>query len=168
MSLDSTANLIFNIGANTDDAEENIQRFRALMGKDLEDLTGEFEDWAEEIVGEIGTVQAAMTAGVAVIAAAGVAAVGALNEAANKYLEFVGEVVSGSKITGIAAEDMSALKFAANATGTSFESLAHGLTLFEVNVKKPTPAAISSVSHSLLLVLPRHNSRQGKKTSSLC
>ena len=38
MPLDSAASLLFTIGANSDDAVENIERFRTLMGKDFEDL----------------------------------------------------------------------------------------------------------------------------------
>jgi hypothetical protein len=136
MSLDSAANLLFNIGANTDDAESNIKRFRTLLGKDLSDLSEEFSDWAQDVLGDLSTVQGAMTAGVAGIGAAAAGAVAMLNEAANKYFEFVGQIAQASKATGIAAEQMSGLHFAANATGTSMESLTHGLTLFEVATQK--------------------------------
>jgi hypothetical protein len=136
MPLDSSANLLFNIGANTDDAESNVQRFRALMGKNLDDLAGEFSDWSTEVIGELETVKGAMIASVAVIAAAGVAAFEVMNKAADKYNEFVGEVAHGSKVTGIAAEQMSVLKFAASQTGTDFETLVHGLTFFEAATAK--------------------------------
>ena len=56
MAFDSTADLLFNIGANTDEAEGNLQRFRALMGKDLGALTGEFDEWATHLLGDITTV----------------------------------------------------------------------------------------------------------------
>ena len=62
MAIDSSAELLFNIGANTDDAESNILRFRTLMGKDLSDLTGEFDAWAGKLVGDLGTVKGALIA----------------------------------------------------------------------------------------------------------
>ena len=46
MAFDSTAELLFNINANSDDAEGNIARFRSLMSKDLEGMAAEFESWA--------------------------------------------------------------------------------------------------------------------------
>lgn len=136
MSIDSTAQLLFNIGANTDDAEANVSRFRTLLGTDLNEMGSQFADWSKELVGEIGTVQAAMTAGAAVIGAAMVGIGAASIEAANKYAEYVGEVARGSKTTGIAATDMSALKFAASETGTSYDSLVTGLTRFGSTIAK--------------------------------
>ena len=63
MSLDSTANLLFTIGANTDDAQGNIQAFRSLLGKSLSDIGGDFDDWKTKVLGDISTVEGAMMAG---------------------------------------------------------------------------------------------------------
>ena len=136
MSLDSSANLLFNIGANSDDAEANIERFRALMGKNLEGLAGEFGTWAEGVLGSLATVQGAMIATGAVAGAAVVAFGGFALEAAHKYSEFVDEVARGSRTTGISAENMSKLKFAADVTHTSYEALTMGLTRFATTVVK--------------------------------
>src|ERR1700682_2484605 len=54
MAFDSTANLLFNIGANSDEAEGNIARFRSLLSKDLAGMGAEFSGWSEEVLGEIG------------------------------------------------------------------------------------------------------------------
>ena len=69
MSLDSTAELLFKINADSDDAENNIARFRTLMGKDLDDIGAEFRDWSDRMLGDLSTLQGAMTAGGAVLAA---------------------------------------------------------------------------------------------------
>ena len=87
MAIDSSAELLFHIGADSDDAEANIQRFRALMGKDLDDLSGEFATWAEEVFGKLTTVSGAMTALAATTAAGVVAIGGAFIEATRKYTE---------------------------------------------------------------------------------
>ncbi len=76
MAFDSTAELLFHIGADSDDAEENIQRFRSLLGKDLDDIRSEFHDWAEEVFGEMNTVKGALL-GLTAAAGAGVVALGA-------------------------------------------------------------------------------------------
>jgi hypothetical protein len=136
MSIDSSAELLFNIGANTDDAESNILRFRSLMGKDLSDLGGEFDAWAEKLVGDLGTVKGALIATSALMGAGLVAAAGMAVEAARKYSEYVDAVSKGSRVTGISVESMSKLKFAAEATHTSYEALTQGLTRFASNVVK--------------------------------
>src|ERR1039458_2257589 len=133
MPIDSSANLLFTIGANSDDAEANIQAFRTLLGKSLGDMGAEFEAWASGIVGEIATVQGAMIAGGAIMGAALVGIAGFALEAAHKYSEFVDEVARGAKTTGISMENMSRLKFAAETTGTSYEALTTGLTRFTSN-----------------------------------
>src|SRR5579862_7460161 len=71
MAMDTATSLLFSIGAETDDAEGNIQRFRALMGKDLDALEAEFADWSHEVFGNLTSVSGALTA----MAAAGAAAV---------------------------------------------------------------------------------------------
>ena len=136
MAIDSSAELLFNIGANTDDAESNILRFRSLMGKDLSDLGGEFDAWAEKLVGDLGTVKGALIATSALMGAGLVAAAGMAVEAARKYSEYVDAVSKGSRVTGISVESMSKLKFAAEATYTSYEALTQGLTRFASNVVK--------------------------------
>ena len=136
MPIDSTADLLFRIGANSDDAESNISRFRSLLSKDLGDIGGEFSDWSEKILGNISTVQGAAVAGGAVLAAAVVAVGAAANEAANHYAEYVSEVARGSKTTGISIEAMSGLKLAAEETGTSYDLLVTGLTRFGSTVVK--------------------------------
>lgn len=130
MPIDSTADLLFRIGANTDDAESNVQRFRALLGTDLSVMAGEFDDWSAKIFGDLTTVKGAMIGLGAGLAAAVVAAAGAAVEAGRKYSEFVDEVARGSRVTGISAENMSRLKFAAEATHVSYDALVTGLARF--------------------------------------
>jgi hypothetical protein len=136
MSLDSTAELLFKINADSADAESNIARFRTLMGKDLESVGAEFDDWASKVLGDLSTVQGAMTAGGAVMAAGLVAAGVAAVHAADAYVGYVTEISNASKVTGIAVEDMSALHFATHETGGNFEALTHGVTKFEAEVVK--------------------------------
>ena len=136
MPLDSTADLLFNIGANTHEAEGNIHRFRTLMGKDLGDLTGEFDGWATHLLGNLSTVGGALTATTALLGA-GLVAVGAFaSEAASKYNDYVSEVARGTKTTGLSMEAMSGLKFAADQTNTSYDSLVTGLTKFGTTIDK--------------------------------
>jgi len=127
MPIDSVSNLLFNIGANSDDAEENVQRFRALLGTDLDAIQQQFADWSEDVFGKIDTVKGAligMTAGVGALSAA-VAAFGV--EAADKFGETAIAIDDASRKTGISVEEMSKLHFAASEIGVSFESLSTGL-----------------------------------------
>lgn len=134
MAFDSTANLLFSIGANADDATENITRFRGLLGKDLNAMEEEFKTWSEEVLGNLETVKGAMIAGAGVIAA-GLTAVAAYSvEAKNHYIEYVEAVERGSKVTGFTVEQMSAMKFMAGEVDVGYESLVTGLTHFASTV----------------------------------
>lgn len=136
MPIDSTANLLFKIGANSDDAEANIQRFRSILSKDLGDLGGEFSDWANKTFGDLSTVQGALTALTATVGAGVIALGGAMLESASHYAEYVEEVDRGSRATGISTENMSGLKLMAQETSTSYDSLVTGLTRFAVTIVK--------------------------------
>lgn len=134
MSIDSTAELLFNISANADDASENITRFRALMGSNIEDMSAQFEDWAHETLGEIDSVKAAMTAGIAAIAAGVLAAGVAIKEVTDEYTEYGNQVYKAMLQTGLSAETLSAMHSAAAKTNVSFDLLTDGIVKFEKNV----------------------------------
>jgi hypothetical protein len=136
MPIDSTAELLFKVNANSDDAESNIARFRTLLGKDLAGMGAEFEAWSGKILGEIATVQGAMIAGGALLGAGLVAAGAFAVDAAHKYASYVEEVARGTKTTGLSMEAMSGLKFAADQTNTSYDSLVTGLTRFGSTIDK--------------------------------
>lgn len=138
MAIDSTADLLFRVGANTDDGEANIKRFRMLLSKDLSDISGEFKQWAEEVFGAVTSVETALVAAGAATGALLTAAAGLAVEAGRKYSEYVDEVERGMRVTGLSAENMSKLKFAADQTHVSYESLVTGLTRFTSTVVKAT------------------------------
>lgn len=134
MAIDSTAELLFNISANTDDATENITRFRALMGQDLDSMAAQFTDWSDEVLGDLSTVSGAMIAMTAGVAA-GILAVGAaVKESTTEYHAYAESIYKASVVTGMHAEDLSALHSLAAKTGVSFETLTQGLVKFEANI----------------------------------
>ena len=122
------------IGANSDDAQENIKRFRTVLSKDLSDIAGEFQDWSKEVLGSLATPQGMMIAGAAAMGASLLALGAIASETANKFAEYVDKVDSGSDRTGIAADKMSVLKFAADRTGTSFDALVMGINRLQTSV----------------------------------
>jgi hypothetical protein len=140
MGFDSTANLLFTIGADTGNAEGNIQRFRTLLGKDLEGIKAEVSDWSNKVFGNLATVQGQVTAiaatSAAVLAGAAAALASYASHAADAYAEYVGEIGRGSKMTGIAAEQMSGLRMAVTYTGGSYDALITGLTRFSSTIVK--------------------------------
>ncbi|MDE2097869.1 MAG: hypothetical protein KGL39_11520 [Patescibacteria group bacterium] len=127
MAFDSVTSLLFNIGANSDDAEENIARFRALMGTDLEAIGAQFESWADDVFGKLDSVKGALIGVTAGVAAMGAAAAAFAYEATDHFEEYAIAVDNASKKTGISVEDMSKLHFAAGEIGVSFDSLVMGL-----------------------------------------
>lgn len=136
MGLDSSAELLFKVNANADDATGNIQRFRSLLSKDLGDLKGEFDSWATKVFGNLTSVKAGMLAGTAAIAAGVVAVEEVISRSTAKYIDYASEVAKGSRLTGIGAEDMSKLRFAAKMVGTDYDQLVVGLTRFASSIVK--------------------------------
>ncbi len=159
MPIDSTADLLFRIGANSDDAEENIQRFRSLFGTSLGEMGAQFHDWAEEVFGEVTTVKGAMLG----LGAGLVAAAGAALEAAHKYSEYVDEVSRGARVTGLSAENMSRLKFAADATHVSYDALVTGLTRFASTIVKANEGSSQQAQAFARLGITQAQLKAGEK-----
>ena len=136
MSIDSSANLLFNISADPTEALSNMGRFRGLVSKDLGAMGAEFQDWSTKVFGDLTTVAGGFTALAAALAAGAVAAAGALSAAADKAATFALEIGKGSQRTGIAAEDMSRLRYAAEVTRVQYDSLVMGLTRFAGTIDK--------------------------------
>lgn len=136
MGTDSATDLIFKIGADPSDAQNNIARFRSLLNKDLDGMKAEFGDWAKSVFGSMSTPAGAAAAGVATLAAGMVAAAGVAVECAKRYEQYVEQVDEASDKTGIAAETMSKLQYAAHLTGTENATLTASLLRLESAVDK--------------------------------
>lgn len=136
MAIDSTAELLFKINADANDAQGNIAKFRSLMGKDLDGMAAEFDSWSQKVFGDLTSVSGALLAGTAVLAAGAVAVGAAISEADKKYDEYVDAVSRGMKMTGLQAEQMSAMYLLAERAGVSYDSLVTGLLRFSSTVVK--------------------------------
>src|ERR1700728_4822520 len=130
MAFDSAMSLLFNIGANSDDAEANIQRFRALLGTSLDQMGAQFEGWSKDVFGELGTVKEAMIGITAGVAAAGVAIAAFAVEATHKFEEYAEAVHKASAMTGLSVEQMSHMKFAADELGLDFDRVTQSIVRF--------------------------------------
>src|ERR1035441_8051792 len=91
MPFDSIADLLFRIGADSSDAESNIQRFRGVFGKNLGDMQSDFEAWSAKMFGTLSTPAGIATAGGAVLAAGIVAAGSGALHAARQDAPYVEE-----------------------------------------------------------------------------
>jgi len=134
MALDSSADLLFRVGADPSDAIANIGRFRSLMAKDLSAMRADFSGWAKNVFGDLSTLEGKMTAGIAgALAITAALAAGAavlskhLYDAAAAAAKYAGEIDDAQDRTGMAAEDLSRLRYVAEMTGLGFDSLSQGL-----------------------------------------
>lgn len=132
----STAELLFSISTESGDAEENVQRFRELLGKNLSDLSGEFSNWSEEVFGDLSTFEGAMLGVTAGIAAGVAVAVGAIHEADQEYDNFMADLQKGRQVTGLSVEALAGLHDMALQTGVQFDTVVRSLGLFEANIGK--------------------------------
>jgi hypothetical protein len=132
MAFDSSADLLFRIGADPSDAQNNIARFRTLLSKDLAGMQADFAAWATKVFGSFATVGAGMASVGAIIAAGAVAAGAALISAGEKAAKYAMEIEHGSRLTGLSAEQMSRVRYEAQISGLAYEGLVKGLAKFEV------------------------------------
>ncbi len=142
-AMDSSANLLFNISADPSSAIANVGNFRSLLTKDLATTKVEFKDWARGVFGDLDTTQGKMTAVAAGAAAMGLAiaagaakAAQALWDAGVKAAEFADQIEDGTDVTGLSAETISGLKFAADQAGVGYDTLIKSLVIFESNILK--------------------------------
>jgi len=137
MAIDSVAGLLFQIKANPDDAQENIARFRTLLGQDLSAVKSQFSSWAAEVFGSSAEVREAHESVIATIEkekAAQLANAASAEEAAAI------EVASAQRVA-LAEEELNAKL---ETVGTGWKSIAAvaagaliglGATLFETAKK---------------------------------
>src|SRR6202167_524289 len=134
MAFNSAASLLFNIGANSDDAEEDIQRLRQLLGTNLDALAGQFSDWSEEVFGQLDTVKGAIFGITAAVGALGVAAAAFAVESAHKFEEYAIAVGDAAQKTGLTTQTLSAMHLVAHEVGVGFDQVVTGIVRFERSV----------------------------------
>jgi len=140
MGIDSSADLMFRISADPSNAVGNIALFRSVMTKDLGAMKAEFGDWAKKVFGDLSTVQGAMTGAAAGLVAGAVAAGAALWKAGEHAAEYADKVEEGTDKTGLSAEQMSGLMYAARNAGVGYEELIGSLVKFETVAVKAQKA----------------------------
>src|SRR6185312_5231109 len=131
MAIDSASSLLFAIGANTDDAEENISRFRSLFSTSLSDMGQQFQSFAAELTGGGEEIKASFTA-IAAIGAGAALAVGAgLFEMAKRTAETGEQLLLLSQQVGLSVEELSGLKVVAETMGVDFDTLSRGVAIMD-------------------------------------
>ena len=128
--MGTAADLLFTISGDASDATNNVEKFRALLGQDLDQMASDFDAWTEKVVGDLTSFTGAAMAGTAILGAAVVAGAAYAAEAGEKYVEFAEKVERGTQLTGIGAEDMSKLAYAAQGMGVDYDRLVSSLAKF--------------------------------------
>jgi hypothetical protein len=147
VAIASASDLLFRAVGDTDQAQKE---FRELQ-KEIKDTTqvagtsgtGGFQSFAQSIglsEGAAGKLAGAMPAvgaavgiaatGLAAAAAAAVTATRALFDLATQAADYGSEIFDASEKTGLSAEKLSAMKFAADQSGTSLEAITAGSAKF--------------------------------------
>jgi hypothetical protein len=140
VGIDSSANLLFNISADAGEAQGNIQRFRGLLSKDLDAMGAEFGQWSNSVFGNLSTVKGALIGVTAGLAAMAVGVGAALVRAAESAAHYAEEIEDGTHKTGLSAEQMSRLRYAAKNADLGYQELVGSLVKFETNVMKAQTA----------------------------
>ena len=131
MAIDSATSLLFAIGANTDDAEANISRFRSLFSSSLSDLKTQFSGFASDLTGGADGINVSFAAMSAVAAGATVAIGAGLFEMARKTAETGEQLLLLSQQIGVSVQELSGLKVIAEQMGVSFDTLSRGVAIMD-------------------------------------
>jgi hypothetical protein len=130
--------MIFRMDADSKDAVKEIDRAKAGITGLVSTVTSSVPA-ASSSMGALGTAASALTGPVGLAAAAvtGLAAVGvtagiALFGLASKAAEYGSAIFDASKKTGLHAEALTALKYAAETSGASFETIVGNVSKFNV------------------------------------
>ncbi len=145
MAIDSTAELLFKISADPEEAKHNIAAFRQLLSKDLASMRGDFESWSEHVLGNMNSFKGAALGATAAIAGGAVALGAALFAAGEKAAEYGEKIEEAMERTGLTAEQMSGLAFGAKVSGVELDALVSGLVKFAFSSSVVQPRPLSRV-----------------------
>jgi hypothetical protein len=128
MAIGESAGLLFRIKADSSQAKNEINDLQRLVGASSTGIGSSLSS----IAGPATIAAGAVTA----IASAAVGATLALFNLSKSTAEFGSEIFDASQKTGLGATTLSALKFAADQSGSSFEQLTKGITVFGTEIGK--------------------------------
>lgn len=131
MALESSANLLFNIGADASDAESTVKRFRTLMSNELGGIKDGFDAWSKGMLRSLSNMRGAAGGAAGAAAAAIVGLASAFVAATRKTAEFADEIENGMDKTGLGAVQMSRLRFAAEQMDVQYGTLVGSLVKFQ-------------------------------------
>lgn len=120
MAMDSTASLLFRIGADPSNAAENIGRFRNLFNQNVSSMKTQFHNWAAGVFGDGEHVIASFKTLATVGLGMGAGLATSLFAAATKTAELGEKIHLLSQSTGVAASQLSGLHYAAGIMGVDF------------------------------------------------
>lgn len=124
---DNSAALLFRIKGDASDAVRAFNQTKTAQG----DLVTSTSGLTGALTGLINPVTA-VTGGVTAIATAAVATGAALLNLAKSAAEYGSEIFDATQKTGLSAEAISALKYAAEQSGSSFEAITGAVSKFNV------------------------------------
>jgi len=130
MGVGSSADLLFKIGGDSAEAQAALNSLRGVMGTELASMAQMMLTWSKRVGDWMKTTQGAMILGGAALAGGVVAAGSALAAAAVKAAEYADEIDDARAVTGIAVEDLSALRYAAKMSDVEFGELTNALRFF--------------------------------------
>lgn len=152
MAIGESAGFLLRIKADSSQADAEMRKFRqefkaaeseirsrggilnqvfAGITKEM-GLTGSQAATLKANFTQLATVTAAVAGGVAIVAGAAIGAGIALFKLASSVSEFGSTIFDASQKTGLSAETLSALKIAAEQSGSSFEALTNNISKFNV------------------------------------
>jgi hypothetical protein len=141
MGFDSSANLLFTIGADASGAESSLQNFRSLFGSTMDQAKQDMASWVQGVLTGSSTAEEAMAGiGPAIevsflaVAAAAATLLTSFVELGRKEAEWAEQIEQGSRATGLTVEQLSGLSFAAQQAGLESDRLNGALARFAQSI----------------------------------
>jgi hypothetical protein len=130
MAADNFLSLVMSIAMDPTAAEEKLAGFAALHQRQVQQMVGDTTTLKTAQEGLAASFASIVTIGTSALIALG----GALVGAAEKSAHFAEEIDHVSQRSGATLEQVSAMRFAANLAGVSFDRVAQGLTFLARNL----------------------------------
>lgn len=123
------AGLLFRIRADSSQAKAEISSLRGIVSREIGEISTSFASGVP-VVGGFAAALGPVGIGLAVVGSAAIAAAAGIFALAKNASDAGSKIFDLSRNTGISAETLSALKVAADQSGSSLEEVVGGLTKF--------------------------------------
>jgi hypothetical protein len=156
MALGDSAGILFRVRADGDQASNELKKVQS----ELAGVGTASETTAASMAGPLAAAAVAAAAGFAIAVSVSVRLTSALFDLTKEAAEYGSKIYDATQKTGLGAETLTSLKYAADQAGSSFEQVTKGLVVFGSEVGKAAQGNDKSAEKMKLLGVTTNDTRE--------